>query len=129
MYQKRSFHMLFQFRVIPLTPLILKNTSQSNKMPDSNVLRDARTNSVNNLKTISEDGNILTFVSPSNTYDQRLKKVPFELEIEHTRSAQAKNSVSTHSSGLDILFMSQSFTCLLIHLCKNALPFQTSWKE
>ena len=79
MYQKRSFHMLFQFRVT----LILKVTSQSDKMQDSIVLRAAWTSSVNNLKTISEVGNNLTypgsFVSPSNTYDQRLKKVPFEL--------------------------------------------------
>ena len=60
-------------------PLILK----SDEMPDSTVLRAARTSSVNNLKTISEVGNNLTypgyFVSPSNTYGQRLKKVPFEL--------------------------------------------------
>ena len=52
-------------------------------MPDSTVLRAARTSSENNLKTISEVGNNLTypgsFVSPSNTYGQRLKKVPFEL--------------------------------------------------
>ena len=110
-------------------------------MPDSTVLRAARTSSVNNLKTISEVGNNVTypgsFVSPSNAYDQRLKKAPFELpkkkkkkiEIEHTRSVQAKGSVSTHSSDLDRLFLSQSFTCPLRHLCKNALPFQTSWKE
>ena len=81
--QKRSFHMLFQFRVTPLTPLILKVTSQNDEMPDSTVRRAARTSSVNNLKTISEVGYNLTylgsFVSPSNTYDQRLKKVPFEL--------------------------------------------------
>ena len=63
-------------------PLILKVTSQSGEIPDSTVLRAARTSS-ENLKTISEVGNNLTypgsFVSPSNTYDQRLKKVPFEL--------------------------------------------------
>ena len=107
-------------------------------MPDTTVLRAARTSSVNNLKTISEVGNNLTypgsFVSLSNTYDQRLKKVPFELaknskESLHTRSVQAKGSVATHSSDLDRLFLSQSFTCPLRHLCMNALPFQTSWKE
>ena len=85
MSQKRSFHMLFQFRVTLLTPLILKVTSQSDEMPDSTVLRAVRTSSVNNLKTISEVGNNLTylgsFVSPSNTYVQGLKKVQFELEI------------------------------------------------
>ena len=84
-------------------PLILKVTSQSDEMPNSTVLRAARTSSVNNLKTISEVGNNLTypgsFVSPPNTYD------------------------------LDRLFFSQSFTCPLRHLCKNALPFQTNWKE
>ena len=52
-------------------------------MPGSTVLRAARTSSVNNLKTITEVGNNFTypgsFVSPSNKYDQRLKKVPFEL--------------------------------------------------
>ena len=83
MSQKRSFHMLFQFRVTPLTPIILKVTSQSDEMPCSTVLRAARTSSVNELKTISEVGSNLTypgsFVSLSNTYDQRLKKVPFEL--------------------------------------------------
>ena len=83
MSQKRSFHMLFQFRVTPLTPLILKVTSQSDEMPDSTVIRAARTSSVNNLKTVSEVGNNLTcpgsFVSSSNTYGQRLQKVPFEL--------------------------------------------------
>ena len=93
-------------------------------MPDSTVLRAARTSSVNNLKTISEVGNNLTypssFVSPSNTYDQRFTKVPFELpknskESLHTRSVQAKGSVVTHSSDLDRLFLSQSFTCLLRH--------------
>ena len=118
--------------------LILKVTSQSDEMPDSTVLRAARTSSINNLKTISEVGNNLTypksFVSPSNTYDQRLKKVPFELpknskESYHTRSLQAKGSVSSHFSDLDRLFLNQSFTCPLCHLCKNALPFQTSWKE
>ena len=61
----------------------LKVTSQSDEMPDTTVLRAARTSSVNNLKTISEVGDNLTypgsFVSPSKTYDQRLKKVPFEL--------------------------------------------------
>ena len=76
--------MLFQFRVTPLTPLILNVTPQSDEMPGSTVLRAARTSSVNNLKTISEVGNNFTypgsFVSTSNTYDQRLKKVPFELE-------------------------------------------------
>ena len=36
---ERSFHMLTQFRVTPLTPLVLKVTSQSDKMPDSTVLR------------------------------------------------------------------------------------------
>ena len=85
-------------------------------MPDTTVLRAARTSSVNNLKTISEVGNNLTypgsFVSPSNTYDQRLKKVPFELpknskELLNTRSVQAKGSVATHSSDLDRLFLSQ----------------------
>ena len=79
MSQKRSFHMLFRFRVTPLTP----PHSQSDEMPDLTVLRAARTSSVNNLKTISEVGNNLTylgsFVSLSNTYDRRLKKVPFEL--------------------------------------------------
>ena len=82
MSQKRSFHMLFQFRVTPLTPLILKVTSQSDEMSGSTVLRAARTSSVNNLKTISEVGNNLTypgsFVSSSNTDVQRLKKVLFE---------------------------------------------------
>ena len=101
-------------------------------MPDSTVLRAAQASSVYNLKTISEVGNNLTypgsFVSPSNTYDQRFKKVPFELtknskESYHTRSVQAKGSVSTPSTGLDRLFLSQSFTCPLRHLCKNALPF------
>ena len=119
-------------------PLILKVTSQSDEMPDSTVLRAARTSSVINLKTISEVGKNLTyqgsFVSPSNTYDQRLKKVPFELpknskESLDTRSVQAKGSVATHSSDLHSLFLSQSFICLLRHLCKNALPFQTSWNE
>ena len=84
MFQKRSFHMMFQFRVTPLTPLILNVTPQSDEMPGSTVLRAARTSSVNNLKTISEVGNNFTypgsFVSTSNTYDQRFKKVPFELE-------------------------------------------------
>ena len=84
MSQKRSVHMLFQFRVTPLTPPHSKVTSQSDEMPELTVLRAARTSSVNNLKTISEVGNNLTypgsFVSPSNTYDQRLKKVPFELK-------------------------------------------------
>ena len=98
-------------------------------MPDTTILRAARTSSVNNLKTISEVGNNLTypgsFVSPSNTYDQRLKKVPFELpktskESLDTRSVQAKGSVATHSSDLDRLFLSQSFTCPLRHLCMNA---------
>ena len=116
----------------------LKVTSQSDEMPDTTVLRAARTSSVNNLKIISEVGNNLTypgsFVSPSNTYDQRLKKVPFELpknskESLDTRSVQAKGSVATHSSDLDRLFLSQSFTCPLRHLCMNALPFQTSWNE
>ena len=116
----------------------LKVTSQSDEMPDTTVLRAARTSSVNNLKTISEVGNNLiypgSFVSPSNAYDQRLKKVPFELpknskESLDTRSVQAKGSVATHSSDLDRLFLSQSFTCPLRHLCMNALPFQTSWKE
>ena len=132
MSQKRSFHTLFQFRVTPLTPL--KVTSQSDEMPDTTVLRAARTSSINN----SEVGNNLTypgsFVSLSNTYDQRLKKVPFELpknskESLDTRSVQAKGSVATHSSDLDRLFLSQSFTCPLRHLCMNALPFQTSWNE
>ena len=85
MSQKRSFHMLFQFRVTLLTPLILKVKSQSDEMPDSTVLRAVRTSSVNNLKTISEVGNNLTYpgslVSPSNTFAQGLKKVQFELEI------------------------------------------------
>ena len=134
--QKRSFHTLFQFRVTPLTPL--KVTTQGVEMPDTTVLRAARSSSVNNLKTISEVGNNLTypgsFVSPSNAYDQRLKKVPFELpknskESLDTRSVQAKGSVATHSSDLDSLFLSQSFTCPLRHLCTNALPFQTSWNE
>ena len=116
----------------------LKVTSQSDEMPDTTVLRAARTSSVNNLKTISEVGNNLTypgsFVSPSNTYDQRLKNVPFELpknskESLDTRAVQAKDSVATHSSDLDRLFLSQSFTCPLRHLCMNALPFQTSWNE
>ena len=115
--------------------LILKVTSHSDEMPD---VRAARTSSVNNLKTISEVGNNLTypgsFVSPSNTYDQRLKKVPFELpknskESLHIRSVKTKGSVATHSSDLDRLFLSQSFTRPLRHLCMNALPFQTSWKE
>ena len=85
-------------------PLILEVTSQSDEMPNSTVLRAARTSSVNNSKTISEVGNNLTyqgsFISPSNTYDQRLKKVPFELPKKnskgsyHTRSVQAKGSVS-----------------------------------
>ena len=74
-------------------------TSQSDEMPDTTVLRAARTSSVNNLKTISEVGNLTypgSFVSPSNTYDQRLKKVPFELpknskESLDTRSVQAKD--------------------------------------
>ena len=74
MSMKRSFHMLFQFRITPLTPFIIKVTSQSDEMPDSTVLRAAWTSSVNNLKTISEVGNNLTysgsFVSPSNTYGQ-----------------------------------------------------------
>ena len=92
-------------------------TSQSDEMPDTTVLRAARTSSVNNLKTISEVGNNLTypgyFVSSSNTYDQRLKKVPFELpknskESLDTRSVQAKGSVATHSSDLDRLFLSQA---------------------
>ena len=107
----------------------LKVTSRSDEMPDTTVLRAARTSSVNNLKTISEVGNNLTypgsFVSPSNTYVQRLKKVPFELpknskESLDTRSVQAKGSVATHSSDLDRLFLSQSFTCPLRHLCMNA---------
>ena len=130
MSQKRSFHTLFQFRVTPLTP------SQG----DVTERRNARYNSssVNNLKTISEVSNNLTypgsFVSPLNTSDQRLKKVPFELpknskETLDTRSVQAKGSVATHSSDLDSLFLSQSFTCPLRHLCINALPFQTSWNE
>ena len=115
----------------------LKVTSQSDEMPDTTV-RAARTSSVNNFKTISEVGKNLTypgsFVSPSNTYDQRLKKVPFELpknskESLDTSSVQAKGSVATHSSDLDRLFLSQSFTCPLRHLCMNALPFQTSWNE
>ena len=59
----------------------LKVTSQNDEMLDTTVLRAARSSSVNNLKTISEVGNNLTypgsFVSPSNTYDQKLKKVPF----------------------------------------------------
>ena len=116
----------------------LKVTSQSDEMPDTTILRAARSSSVNNLKTISEVGNNLTypgsFVSPSNTYDRRLKKVPFELpknskESLDTRSVQAKGSVATHSSDLDSLFLSQSFTCPLRHLCMNAFPFQTSWNE
>ena len=65
-------------------PFILKVTSQSEAMPDSTVLRAARTSSENNLKIISEVGNNPTypgsFVSPSNTYVQSLKKVPFELQ-------------------------------------------------
>ena len=77
--QKRSFHLEWHL----WHPLIQKVTSQSVEMPDSTVLRAARTSSENNLKTISEVGNNLTypgaFVSPSNTYDQRLKKLPFEL--------------------------------------------------
>ena len=133
--QKISFHTLFQFRVTPLTPSqgdVIKATKCQIQ------LFFARTSSVNNLKTISEVGNNLTypgsFVSPSNTYDQRLKKVPFELpknskESLDTRSVQAKGSVATHSSDLDRLFLSQSFTCSLRHLCMNALPFQTSWNE
>ena len=117
---------------------ILAITSQSDEMPDTTVLRAARTSSVINLKTISEVGNNLTypgsFVSLSNTYDQRLKKVPFERpknskESLDTRSVQAKCSVAMHSSDLDRLFLSQSFTCPLHHLCMNALPFQTSWNE
>ena len=117
---------------------LLKVTSQSDEMPDTTVLRTARTSSGNNLKTISEVGNNLSypgsFVSPSNTYDQRLKKVPFELpkkskESLDTRSVQAKGSVATHSSDLDRLFLSQSFTRPLRHLCMNALPFQTSWNK
>ena len=71
-------------------PLILKMTSHSDEMPDTTVLRAARTSFVNNLKTISEVGNNLTypgsFVSPSNTYDQRLKKVPFELPKKTRKS-------------------------------------------
>ena len=106
-------------------------------MPDSTVLRAARTSSENNLKTISEVGNNLTypgsFVSPSNTYDQRLKKVPFELpkklKSHNIRGPYKLKVLSTHSSDLDRLFFSESFTCPLRHLCKNALPFQTSWKE
>ena len=51
----------------------LKVTPQSDEMPDTTVLRAARTSSINNLKTIPEVGNNLTypgfFVSPSNTYD------------------------------------------------------------
>ena len=39
----------------------LKVTSQSDEMPDTTVLRAARTSSVNNLKTISEVGNNLTY--------------------------------------------------------------------
>ena len=92
--QERSFHMLFQFRVTPLTPLILKVTSQSDEMPGTTVLRAARTSSVNNLKTISEVGNNLTypgsFVSPSNTYDQRLKKVSFELPPPTSKKTKTK---------------------------------------
>ena len=45
----------------PLSPLILKVTSQSDEMPDSTVPRAAQTSSVNNLKTISEVGNNLTY--------------------------------------------------------------------
>ena len=59
-------------------PLILKVTSQSDEMPDSTVLRAARTSSVNNLKTISEVGNNLTysgsFVSPSIRMTSDLRK-------------------------------------------------------
>ena len=73
----------------------LKVTSQSDEMPDTTVLRAARTSSVNNLKTISEVGNNLTypgsFVSPSNTYDQRLKKVPFELPKNSTESLDTRS--------------------------------------
>ena len=128
MSQKRSFHTLLQFRVTPLTP----SQGDVTEMPDTTVLRAARTSSVNNLKTIPEVGNNLTypgsFVSPSNTYDQRLKKVSFELpknskESLDTRSVQAKGSVATYSSDLDRLFLSQSFTCPLRHVCMNALPF------
>ena len=105
--QKRSFHTFFQFRVTPLTPSQGDVTERRNA--NTTVLRAARSSSVNNLKTISEVGNNLTyqgsFVSPSNTYDQRLKKVPFELpkiskESLDTRSIQAKGSVATHSSDL-----------------------------
>ena len=73
----------------------LNVTSQSDEMPDTTVLRAARTSSVNNLKTISEVGNNLTypgsFVSPSNTYDQRLKKVPFELPKNSTESLDTRS--------------------------------------
>ena len=109
--------------------LILKVTTQSDEIPDSTVLRAARTSSVNSLKTISEVGNNLTypgsFVLPSFTYDQQIKKVPFELkkiEIEKTTSIQAKGSVSTHSSDLDRLFLSQSFTCPLRHFMQQCTP-------
>ena len=61
MSQKRSFHMLFHLRVTPLTSLILKVTSQGDEKPGLTVLRAARTSSVNNLKTISEVGNNLTY--------------------------------------------------------------------
>ena len=60
---KSSLHMLFQFRVTPLTPFIIKVTSQSDEMPDSTVLRAARTSSVNNLKTISR----LVTILPTQT--------------------------------------------------------------
>ena len=65
-------------------------TSHSDEMPDTTVLRAAQTSSVNNLKTISEVGNNLTypgsFVSPSNTDDKLLKQVPFELKKKTRKS-------------------------------------------
>ena len=82
-------------------PLVLKVTPQSDEMPDSTVLRVSRTTSVNNLKTISEVGNNLTypgsFVSPSNTYDQRLKKVPFEKQTTTTKNKKNKKTRNSHN--------------------------------
>ena len=67
----------------------LKVTSQRDEMPDTAVLRAARTSSVNNLKTISEVGNNLTypgsFVSPWNTMTSDLRKC--RLNFQKTRKS------------------------------------------
>ena len=111
----------------------LKVTSQSDEMPDTTVLRAAWTTSVNNLKrTILPTQALLFHHQIRMTSDLRKCRLNFQKtskESLDTRSVQAKGSVATHSSDLDRLFLSQSFTCPLRHLCLNALPFQTSWNE